>query len=140
MLLFQGDHPWATLNSPISTRSSCPPLPRARTKNLLPPPEGLGELSEQLRTSYNNLLRHKFAAEIETDVSERVWRSDEGKTYGLILTEKGKAAAGQQSVPAAKSPKKIDVVLDLLQREQGATLARNSSTRRDGCRTRPARR
>lgn len=91
--------------------------------NLLPPPEGLGDLSEQLRVSYDDLVRHKFAAEIETDVSDQIWRSDGGKTYGLVLTDKGKAAAAEQAPPAIKAGKKIDTVLDLLRREQGATLA-----------------
>jgi hypothetical protein len=91
--------------------------------NLLPPPEGLGELSEQLRASYDDLIRHKFAAEIETDVPEQIWRSDESKTYGLVLTDKGKAAAAEQAQQATKAAKKIDNVLDLLRREQGATLA-----------------
>lgn len=92
--------------------------------NLLPPPEGLGELSEQLRASYNDLVRHKFAAEIETIVSDQVWRTNEGKTYGLVLTDKGKAAAAEQAPPSGKvTNKKIDMVLDLLRREQGATLA-----------------
>lgn len=90
--------------------------------NLLPPPEGLGELSEQLRASYDDLVRHKFAAEIETDVSEQIWRSDKGKTFGLVLTDKGKAAAAEQAPPVTKAKKKIDTVLDLLGREQGATL------------------
>lgn len=90
--------------------------------NLLPPPEGLGELSEQLRASYDDLVRHKFAAEIETDVSDQIWRSNDGKTYGLVLTDKGKAAAAEQA-PPAKAAKKIDTVLDLLRREQGATIA-----------------
>lgn len=91
--------------------------------NLLPPPEGLGELSHQLRASYNELLRQKFAAEIETNVSEQVWRSDDGKTYGLILTAKGKAAVADQAPPSSgKAAKKIDMVLDLLRRDQGATL------------------
>lgn len=91
--------------------------------NLLPPPEGLGELSDQLRASYNDLLRESFAAEIETGVSERVWCSDEGKTYGLVLTEKGKVAATEQALPSRKAVKKVDIVVNLLQREQGATLS-----------------
>lgn len=91
--------------------------------NLLPPPEGLGELSDQLRASYDDLLRQKFAAEIETDVSEQIWRSDGGKTYGLVLTAKGKAAAAEQAQLSKKAMTKIDIVLDLLRREQGATLA-----------------
>jgi hypothetical protein len=91
--------------------------------NLLPPPEGLGELSDQLLASYDDLVRYKFAAEIETDVSDQVWRSDDGKTYGLVLTNKGKAAAAEQVPPSGKAAKKIDIVLDLLRREQGATLA-----------------
>ncbi|MHA3793053.1 DUF3489 domain-containing protein [Sphingomonas sp. YL-JM2C] len=90
--------------------------------NLLPPPEGLGELSEQLRASYSDLVRHKFAAEIETDASDQIWRSEEGKTYGLVLTDKGKAAAAEQTPAVAKTVKKIDTVFDLLRREQGATL------------------
>jgi len=91
--------------------------------NLLPPPEGLGELSEQLRASYDDLVRHEFAAEIETDVADQIWRSDGGKTYALVLTGKGKAAAAEQAPPVLKAAKKIDTVLDLLRRKQGATLA-----------------
>ncbi|MBX3532714.1 MAG: DUF3489 domain-containing protein [Rhizobiaceae bacterium] len=91
--------------------------------NLLPPPEGLGELSEMLRTSYGELLQHKFAMEVETGDQTQVWRTGEGKTFGLIITDKGKAVAGEVQPPAAKPVKKIDMVLNMLRREQGATLA-----------------
>lgn len=91
--------------------------------NLLPPPEGLGELSDQLRAAYHDLIQNKFAAEIETDAPDQIWRDGDGKTYGLVLTDKGKAAAAELTPSTVKAPKKIDTVVGLLRREQGATLS-----------------
>lgn len=90
--------------------------------NLLPPPEGLGELSDQLRAAYRDLFQNEFATEIETDAPDQIWRDDDGKTYGLILTDKGKAAAAEPTPSTARAPKKIAIVVGLLRREQGATL------------------
>lgn len=92
--------------------------------NLLPPPEGLGELSDSIRTAFNELVQHGHAIEIETSEPDRIWRTDANKTFGLVITAKGRtAAADQVEPPAAKPAKKIENVLSLLQRDQGATLA-----------------
>jgi hypothetical protein len=92
--------------------------------NLLPPPEGLGELSEGIRTALGQLVRHGCAAEIETTEPDSIWRTDGDKSFGLVITDKGRSAAADQAPPpAAKPAKKIETVLALLQREQGATLA-----------------
>lgn len=86
------------------------------------------------------LIKHGFAEERETTNAAAVRRTDGDQRLGLFLTAAGAAAIGvtllnadQQdggddepapaSTPAAKPPRKATIVLDLLCREKGATLA-----------------
>jgi len=96
--------------------------------NLLPPPEGLGELSAILRQAFEQLVKRGYAVEVETTEADQIWRNDEDKFFGLILSDTGRAAvapAAEQAndTPISKGPKKIDQVIELLRRALGATLA-----------------
>lgn len=85
------------------------------------------------------LIRHGFAEEQETSDPAKVRRSEGDHDFGLFLTAAGAAAIGltllgaedaegaeaeaAAPAPTGKPPRKTALVLDLLHRECGATLA-----------------
>jgi hypothetical protein len=107
--------------------------------SLLPPADSLGELSDRIRKVLGGLIRRGFAEELEVSEPSRVWRTDGARQLGLAITNTGRSVIGvempdepappastQPIGPAASAPTpgtKIGLVLDLMRREQGATLA-----------------
>jgi hypothetical protein len=105
--------------------------------HLLPTPASVGSAGARLTKTLQALLKHSLASEAETSAPEQVWREEEDRAFGLVITDIGRSAvsrgdAGQavsssgSAEPASTSPPptqtKQQQVLELLNREQGATL------------------
>lgn len=112
--------------------------------SLLPPPEALATQGSAIRKALAALLGSALAAEVKVSDDAKTWRRIGEHRMGLIITDTGRAAlAGGDSAPqpAAKSARKqrskeqtlspapadpaqpkSAMVLDLLRREDGATL------------------
>lgn len=116
--------------------------------SILPTPESLRDQQERVSKALPQLLRHKLILEAPVTVRSQVWREQDGQLTGLVISEKGREAiaAGTPQEPgkeasdepsasaapvarhgdaAPSSPRpgsKIDAVLGLLQRDDGATL------------------
>lgn len=103
--------------------------------SLLPPSETLGrELSDRIRKALGNLLRQGLAEECENVSAEAVWRKEGARAVGLVITLAGRAALANAVpmtdttivVDSGKAPatsSKIGIVIDLLRRPNGASLA-----------------
>ncbi len=102
--------------------------------HLFPLPEGTSP-GGALTKSASGLIKRSFAAEMEVTSPEQTWREDGNLRLGLVITEAGRdaikgkatpppapAAAVDQPDPAAARTTKSTQVIDLLKREQGATL------------------
>ncbi|MGE3744789.1 MAG: DUF3489 domain-containing protein [Sphingomonadaceae bacterium] len=102
--------------------------------SVLPPSDLLGELSVRVRKAIESLLRRGLVEEVPTISPDQVWRSDGDRQIGLAITAAGRAAttSGDATPDVSRLPDtastppipmtKIATVLDLLQREGGATL------------------
>lgn len=103
-------------------------------KHLFPLPEGISP-SGALTKSVSGLIKRSFAAEMEVASPEQTWREDGNLRFGLVITEAGRdaikskdtpppapAAVVDQPDPAGARTTKATQVIDLLKREQGATL------------------
>lgn len=105
--------------------------------HLLPAPESVSRAGGRLTKSLQALLKHSLAREAETSAPEQVWREEEDRAFGLVITDIGRSAisggdAGQavsssgSAEPASTSPPRTQTkqqqILGLLRREQGATL------------------
>ena len=110
---------------------------RREDGHLLPAPESISRAGGSLKKSLQALLRHSLASEAETSAPEQVWRKEEDRKFGLVITDRGRCAisggdAGQtasntgSAEPASTFPPRAQTkqqqVLELLNREQGATL------------------
>ena len=112
----------------------------------LPPPDTLGDGPARIRKAVEQLIRRGLAAEAQLAPGGDVWRTDGDQAIGVIITDEGRAALrvepqaavealGQDtespSVPdaietlAAPLPARTKTahVLNMLQRDEGATLA-----------------
>jgi DNA-binding MarR family transcriptional regulator len=109
--------------------------------SLLPPAAALGELSDRIRKAITSLIHRTFAEERETAQADQVWREENGRRIGIVITDAGRAAIADDRsesvdelaaapVPAndacpntdGKAGSKIAAVLTLLKRPEGATL------------------
>lgn len=117
--------------------------------SVLPPPETLGDQQERISKSIPTLLRRKLILEAPVTVRNKVWREQDDQLIGLVISAQGREAIGASSpeeqsadasdkpaavdlaAPAARSDapaspragSKIETVLGLLRRDEGATLA-----------------
>jgi len=109
--------------------------------SILPLPDSLGDQAERIRKAILALLRRKLIAEMPVTDRSRIWREEDQQAIGLVITEAGRTiiaaeeseeqAADMQvpdiatttavSLPRAGS--KIETVIGLLRRDEGATLA-----------------
>jgi len=109
--------------------------------SLLPPPDSVGERSPAIDKAIKSLLRRKLAAEMEVTNGALAWREDGDLLIGVAITDAGRAAIGvaddtamtdavaspspaTDGAPAEPAQKqtKAALVLEMLQRPEGATL------------------
>ena len=101
--------------------------------SLYPLPVSIADAGARLTKGIASLLKNGLAQVRETNIAAQVHRSDEDITYGLFVTDTGRATIGVgepgspkvQSAHPVAIPKlsKTATVLALLKREDGATLA-----------------
>jgi hypothetical protein len=110
--------------------------------SLLPPPDVLGAATDRIYKAIAGLIRRIYVNEVAVVATEYAWRVDGGQHYGAVITDDGRAAinlepeylaspasSDKSEVSLATSsvdearPTKAGLVLTLLKREQGATLA-----------------
>lgn len=101
---------------------------------LLPVPDTITAPAVAVRKSIASLAARGFAAEVDVAQQSLAWRSEGESHVGAVITDAGRAAIGlvdggeNSSPPPAEPPSpkretKAGMVLALLQRESGATLA-----------------
>ncbi|MGQ0589129.1 MAG: DUF3489 domain-containing protein [Sphingosinicella sp.] len=106
--------------------------------SLLPAPDSLANAADRVKKAIASLIRRGFAIETEVSDAAIVHRTDGDLRYGLFITDAGRTAINVEpvggpeadksnSAPAsASSPprqSKSALVVSLLQRGEGATLA-----------------
>ena len=110
--------------------------------SLLPPPDTLGAATDRIYKAVAGLVRRIYADEVPVVAAEQAWRVDGDQQYGAVITnggrtvicvepvalpspvssDKSEVSLATSSVDEAR-PTKAGLVLTLLKREQGATLA-----------------
>lgn len=110
--------------------------------SIFPVAESIRDQSERIGKAVPPLLRRALVEEVPVTDRTRVWREDDDQRVGLAITEAGRAiiAAGEvektgeqqpalqprgenKPSPAPRSGSKADLVLELLRRPEGATIA-----------------
>lgn len=108
--------------------------------SLLPPPDTLGAATDRIYKAIAGLIRRLYADEVPAVAGERAWRVDGDQQFGAVITDGGRVAISVEPVALVTSttepsqislptnadsarPTKTGLVLTLLKREQGATLA-----------------
>jgi hypothetical protein len=105
--------------------------------SLLPPPESIGGQAVRIRRSISPLIKNGLVSESVVSNTVIAWRENGDTTYGAFITDAGREAIGAEpatptneeqasassSATADKAPTKIGLVLDLLRRDEGATLS-----------------
>lgn len=110
--------------------------------SILPPSTSLGVTRAGLTRAINTLIKRGYAEEIATQDDSSVWRADGECKLAAVITHAGRAAVAEadgkkvedeqkptvsQVVSAASEPNqpktKQALVIDMLQRREGATLA-----------------
>ena len=101
--------------------------------SLYPLPVSIAGTGVRLTKGIVALLKNGLAEERETNIAAQVHRSDDDVTYGVFVTDGGRATIGvgepcalesQSADPVATpKPSKTAIVIALLSREEGATLA-----------------
>jgi hypothetical protein len=110
--------------------------------SLFPPAASVTARADYIRRSVKALIRKKFAYEFETEDARCAYRRDGDTCFAVLITDAGRTALamilpgeGQASQPEASGypvsaataecpsrPSKIDMFLNLLRREEGASL------------------
>lgn len=111
--------------------------------NVLPAPASFANQVGRIRKAIPPLLRRKLVEEVPVKGCSRAWREDDEHPIGLSITDAGRAIIAAQeggdgstadqgqaaaevadpSSPSTRGATKAEVVLGLLQRAEGATLA-----------------
>ena len=116
--------------------------------SVLPPPESPGDQQERISKAIPTLLKRKLILEAPVTVRRKMWREQDDRLIGLVISARGREAIGASSpevgeeasdAPAAVDPgtsnerdvapsspraeSKIETVLGLLRSGEGATLA-----------------
>ena len=111
--------------------------------NLIPLPDRLGQRDDRIEAIIDDLVRHKLAAEQVGVPLDQTWRTIEDQRVGLITTPAGLKAIGvetagaadaldveievaaddQPSIKPTRTATKTQMVIDLLSRAEGGTLA-----------------
>ncbi|QJU59994.1 DUF3489 domain-containing protein [Sphingomonas sp. AP4-R1] len=106
--------------------------------SLLPPPETIGGQAVRIRRSIPPLIKNGLVSESVVTAIGLAWREDGDTHYGAFITDAGREAIGAEplqgsdeenvaDVKAAsptepKASTKTGMVLDMLRRDDGATL------------------
>jgi hypothetical protein len=105
--------------------------------SLLPPPVNVAGQMARIRKAIPPLIKRELVVEIDVTVDDHIWQQDGDRKIGLAITEAGRQTIGvesrdaDKSGTAAKQPTtppsaarvtKIDTVLNMLRRSDGATL------------------
>jgi hypothetical protein len=111
---------------------------QAASGSLVPLPASCGRKDEKVTNAVARLLRRKLVEERETIVRAEVWRAGDDTRTGLFITPTGLHAIGVEvelavataadapspaSSPSAARTSKINGVLALLRRPEGAPIA-----------------
>ena len=111
--------------------------------NLIPLPECLGQRDDRIDAILDDLVRHKLAAEQVGVPLDQSWRTIDDQRIGLVITPAGLKAIGietdgevdtpdvdiettaddQPTIKPTRTATKTQQVIDLLSRDEGATLA-----------------
>lgn len=102
--------------------------------SLLPPPDTVGAQGASLRKAVATLVKRGLATEITITEPAQEWRREDDRRIGVAITDTGRAAIFVDAVIAppatasagptpGKPASKIALVVALLQRADGATLA-----------------
>lgn len=105
--------------------------------SLIPLPENCGQDTARITKAAALLLSNGFVEEKPVTDRTLVWRSENDTLIGLFITEAGRNAIGasdapdgdaskedsEKETPPARPGSKIAEVLNLLRRDEGATLA-----------------
>jgi hypothetical protein len=103
--------------------------------SLLPPPSSLGDQSARIRKAVIALIKRGFASEQDVTDTGKIWREEGERHIGVAVTDAGRAITAVEApapeiaaLPtlepdATRTGTKQALVLDLLHRESGATLA-----------------
>ena len=110
--------------------------------SLLPPPESLGDQAPRIRKAIEALIKKDLVTEKDGMNAAQLWRDDGDLTIGVVVTDAGRAIidpppavnpgtdGGSATTPAADSvtastrpATKQALLVDLLKRDEGATLA-----------------
>jgi hypothetical protein len=118
--------------------------------SVLPPPESLGDQQGRISKTLPTLLRRKLISEAPVTVRSKMWRGQDDRAIGLVISDQGREAIGASTheelgadasaavatvgpaatdgpsavPPSPRAGSKIETVLGLLRRGEGATLAR----------------
>ncbi len=111
--------------------------------NLLPLPDSLGQRDNHIEAILDDLVRHKLTAEQAGVPLDQTWRTVDDQRVGLTITPAGLKSIGvetdgevdapdveieeasddQPSIKPTRTATKTQLVIDLLTRDEGATLA-----------------
>lgn len=100
-----------------------------RDGSLLPWPESVAEAGARLTRAIDVMMRYGLVEQKPVAARKPCWREADGQRFGVAITDAGRAALdgaegeGQGDKTSPPPTTKIAVVLSLLQREEGATLA-----------------
>lgn len=108
----------------------------------------LSDRDKAVAKAISQLLRQGLISEVASEAEGEAWRTEGAQKYGLVITSTGRAAIGDHEIPASMpnelkqhkilptcsgftgSPPpliKSKMVIDLLWREQGATIGEISA-------------
>jgi len=121
----------------LSTASARPDL------SLMPLPDSLGQRDDRIQAILDDLVRHKLATEQVGVPLDQTWRTIDDQRVGLVITPAGLKAIGVETDGVSDAPEvKVELepddqppikptrasskqqrVIDMLSRDDGATLA-----------------
>lgn len=114
---------------------------RRSTGQLLPAAESVTTAPDRVTQAIGSLLKRSLVEEVLVSAPDQTWRVAYDQRYGVVVNDAGRRAIGvepegsggadggslaQTDTPAPSSPRgltKATLLLSLLRREQGATLA-----------------
>ena len=68
--------------------------------SLLPPPESIGDQGDRIRKAVAALLKRRFAEEVDATDIAHMWREEDDRRIGVIITDNGRAAIGAAELSA----------------------------------------
>lgn len=107
--------------------------------SLMPPPDSLTATSDRIGKAIGSLLKRGLAEEGKTNAAAKAWRTEGEQRFAARITDAGRNAIGVEAdggkiesgppvapAPApevVRRPTKAALVLEMLRRREGATLA-----------------